>query len=68
MSVDEHGIFSSDIELPAIVQKKADTAFSMIKKKGTGSMENFERENLKKKSKNARTFKKPTAAVAAVCV
>lgn len=68
MSVDEHGIFSSNIELPAIVQKKADTAFSMIKKKGTGSMENFERENLKKKSKNARTFKKPTAAVAAVCV
>ncbi len=67
MSVDEHSIFSSDIELPAIVQKKADTAFSMIKKKGTGSMENFERENLKKKSKNARAFKKPTAAAAAVC-
>ncbi len=67
MSVDEHSIFSVDIELPAIVQKKADTAFSMIKKKGTGYMENFEKENLKKTLKKAGAFKRPTAAAVAVC-
>lgn len=62
-------IFTSDIEVPETVQRKADAAFAQIKKERMDAMKNQERDSSTKKRKNKIiNFLKPVIAAAACAV
>lgn len=64
----ENIIFIKDVEVPAIVQNKADAAFSKIIKEGTDSMERKKNYNVKKHEKTRYHFKSSAAAAACICI
>lgn len=66
MEKKEISILKSGIEVPPVVQKKADAAFAAIQKERTEAMENKEREQRTKKERGKiRRLVKPLIAVAA---
>lgn len=64
----EKNIFIKDVEVPTIVQKKADAAFSEILMKETDNMERKNDYSIKKYKKTRYHFKSSAAAAACICI
>lgn len=68
MSKNEKKIFIKDVEVPAIVQNKADTAFSKIIMEGTDNMTSKKKQKVKTYEKTRYHFKSSAAAAACICI
>lgn len=65
----KNGILTRDIEVPAIVQKKADAAFAQIKKERSETMKNETKTKLTQgRQSRLANYMKPVIAVAACAV
>ena len=64
----EKNIFIKDVEVPAIVQKKADAAFSKIIMERTDNMTNKTNQKVKTYEKTRYHFKSSAVAAACICI
>ncbi len=69
MKKEETNIFTKDVDIPEIVQKKAALAFAKIKTEGE-TMTEMKKKKSKEDSKNTRgkRFKHPAAAILCICM
>ncbi len=64
----ENNIFIKDVEVPTIVQKKADAAFSKIIMEGADNMTSKKNQKVKTYEKIRYHFKSSAAAAACICI